>query len=492
MIEQIQPLLQDAFRQDTIAIYVLMFGGGLFASLTPCTYPVLPVTIGYIGNQAGTSRWRLFLLSLSIVTGMAVVYAILGAFVAAAGGTFGSIMGNGWFLYGIALYFLIMGLFLLDVFYFPVPRFLARYQSKYADRKGILGAFVLGGVSGLIVGPCTGPILAVAIGAIALTLENVSGLHYVLQVIKGGFLLFLFGLGQGALILIAGIFTGFIALLPRAGVWMEALKKCFALLIILASTFVFVFVGQNTDFPSLTHLLASAETAAVQESKPDSAAPTSGPVAAVSPTPTDTKAPHPRARSGASTPRPGTKAMPPQTNAASPIPQAETAISTPSVQTSIPPAAPDVTVKGMKKEIEKPSEGRALDFTLDSLGGAPVSLSSFRGKRGVVLVFFATWCVTCVKEVPSIKKFNGKAKKERITVFGVNYKQTEEAVERLKHSMQIDYEILLDSDGEVTARYGITGVPHIIGIDGNGTIVYRGSNLPQNEAEFIRKLKQGL
>ena len=204
MIEQIQLLLEEAFRQDSLNLYFLMFGGGLIASLTPCMYPVLPLTVGYIGNQAGANRLRVFLLSLSLVTGLAVVYAVLGAIVAAAGGTFGSIMGKGFVLYAIALFYLMMGLFLLDVFRLPNPQFFSRLQAKSANRKGLMGAFVIGGVSGLIVGPCTGPILAVALGAIALTLKNVQGAEYALQVVKGGFLLFLFGFGQGALILISG------------------------------------------------------------------------------------------------------------------------------------------------------------------------------------------------------------------------------------------------------------------------------------------------
>ncbi|MCK7506731.1 MAG: hypothetical protein MZV70_23465 [Desulfobacterales bacterium] len=268
MIEQIQNLLAEAFRQDTVGLYFLMFGGGLFASVTPCTYPVLPLTVGYIGNQAGPNRLRAFLLSLFLVTGLATVYAVLGGIVAAVGGTFGSIMGKGWVLYAIAMYYLIMGLFLLDVFHLPTPEFFSRLHAKSANSKGILGAFVIGGVSGLIVGPCTGPILAVALGAIALTLQNVHGVDYALQILKGGILLFLFGFGQGALILLSGSFTGFILKLPKAGTWMEVVKKGFALSIIIAASLLFVFVGQNTDFPSLTRFLASSEPSAVSTQKP--------------------------------------------------------------------------------------------------------------------------------------------------------------------------------------------------------------------------------
>jgi cytochrome c-type biogenesis protein len=421
MIEQIRFLLEEAFRQESSGLYFLMFGGGLLAALTPCTYPVLPLTVGYIGNQAGADRRRAFLLSLSLVTGMAAVYAVLGSIVAAVGGTFGSIMGNGWAVYAIALFYLMMGLALLDVFPFPIPGFISRLQTKSSNSQGIPGAFVIGGVSGLIVGPCTGPILAVALGAIALTLKNVHGVDYVLQVLKGGVLLFLFGFGQGALILLAGIFTGFISKLPRAGAWMETVKKGFALVVIIASSLLFVFVGQNTDFPSLTRVLASSEPAAAPAPKPDT----------------------------------------------SPVTQSEKTVNS--------PANP------------------APDFTLASLGKGQVTLSRLKGKKGVVLVFFATWCVNCVREVPEIKRFAETAKKENIAVLCIDYQQEAEIVKRFKKSAQINYEILLDTDGTVTTeKYGIRGIPHIVGINAKGDIIYRGTALPDDKAAFIKNLQQCL
>jgi cytochrome c-type biogenesis protein len=421
MIEHIQLLLEEAFRQDSLNLYFLMFGGGFIASLTPCMYPVLPLTIGYLGNQAGANRLRVFLLSLSLVTGLAVVYAILGCIVAAAGGTIGSIMGKGYVLYAIALFYLLMGLFLLDVFHLPNPQFFSRLQAKSANRKGLMGAFVIGGVSGLIVGPCTGPILAVALGAIALTLKNVHGAAYALQVLKGGFLLFLFGFGQGVLILIAGAFAGFLSRLPRAGAWMETVKKGFALLIILTASLLFVFVGQNTDFPSLTRLLAGSHSA------------------------------------------------------------------------TAPAPAPITSAESQPRSIEKPSENLAPDFTLTSLGGSQVTLSSFKGKKGVVLVFFATWCVNCMKEVPEIKRFAEKAQKEKVEVIAINFKQQTDIVERFHRSNNINYGILLDTDGTVaTEKYGVKGIPHIVGIDAKGMIIYRGVALPEQKDEFMIKLKQGL
>jgi thiol:disulfide interchange protein DsbD len=459
MIEQLQLILKEAFGQDSISLYFLMFGGGLVASVTPCTYPVLPLTIGYIGNQAGPNRWSAFILSLSLVTGLATVYAILGGIVAAVGGAFGSIMGSGLVLYAIAMFYLIMGLFLLDVFHLPTPAFFSRLYAKSANSKGILGAFVIGGVSGLIVGPCTGPILAVALGAIALTLQSVHGVEYAQQILKGGILLFLFGFGQGALIILAGIFTGFMMRLPKAGAWLEVVKKGFALSIIIAASLLFVFVGQNTDFPSLTRFLASSEPSAASTQKPD--------------TPAELK-------HGATT-------TPPATPAADVTLPSLRATTTPSAT----PAA-DATLPSVGATTA-PSANSAADFTLPSLGGPPVTLSAYRGKKGVVLVFFATWCVNCMKELPEIKQFAEMAQRNNVIVFGINYKQSEELVKRFKESEQIAYGILLDMAGNVTTElFGIRGIPHVIGINAKGEVVYRGTALPDNKDEFIKNLEQGL
>jgi peroxiredoxin len=130
---------------------------------------------------------------------------------------------------------------------------------------------------------------------------------------------------------------------------------------------------------------------------------------------------------------------------------------------------------------------------LTSLVGDKVTLSSFKGEKGVVLVFFATWCASCMAEVPEIKKFTEMAQKENIAVFGINYKQSAEIVERFKKSAEINYGILMDTDGTVALdKFGLKGLPHIVGINSKGGIMFRGTALPDNRAEFIKYLKRGL
>ena len=264
MVEQLADLLNSAVTSGSLLVYVLVFAGGVLASFTPCTYPVLPLTVGYVGNMAGGRKGHGFVLSLVLVFGMASAYAVVGTIFAVLGMQFGAIWANGWAVFAIAWFFILMSLFLMDVFPFPVPKFLQNLRAKTGNRQGYIGAFAVGGVSGLVVGPCTGPILAIVIVAVSTTLKNTSGLAYIWQVANGGLKLFLFGLGQGALILLCGTFAGLLAYLPKSGKWMVTVKKTFAMLVLAGASLILVYTGQATDFPDLTRLLASTESKATK------------------------------------------------------------------------------------------------------------------------------------------------------------------------------------------------------------------------------------
>ena len=161
-------------------------------------------------------------------------------------------------------------------------------------------------------------------------------------------------------------------------------------------------------------------------------------------------------------------------------------------------ATPRVAKRGdspasQRRAIEKPLTDRAPDFTLLSLQDDQVTLSQIKKGKGVVLVFFATWCVNCVKEMQEIGHFAEIAEKENTLVLGINYKQKKEIVDRFIKSEQIKFKILLDMEGKVTIeKYGIRGIPHIIGINAKDEIIFRGVALPDKRDEFIKKLKQGL
>jgi len=440
MSEWLRQILESSISSGSALVYLLVFAGGVVAGFTPCIYPVLPLTVGYIGGAARGRKGHAFLLSLSLVSGMALVYAVIGTIFAAAGIQFGAIWANGWAVFAIAWFFILMSLFLMDVFPFPVPKFLQNLRARTGARSGLAGAFIVGGVSGLVVGPCTGPILAVVLVAVATTLQRAEGAAFILQALNGGLKLFLFGLGQGALILLCGTFAGFLALLPKSGKWMVAVKKGFALLILIGASLILVFVGQATDFPELTGFLAGAEGAA------SAGTTTSDAQSAEAQQPTTT------ANAPGEEPFQMTCALP----------------SDPGFEAVTAPAPKPAQAEGPT----------APDFTLTDYNGQSVTLSRFRGKSGIVLVFFATWCPSCIEEVPQVKRFAALASGARVKVFGINVQQSKRIVERFIREHQVNYPILLDTEAQVARAYGATGLPTVIGIDADGVIRHFGHSLP--------------
>ena len=405
MAEWLAGFLKHAFSSGSLLAYPMLLAGGLIASFTPCTYPVLPMTIGYIGNRAGGSKRRAFLLSLALVLGMALAYATIGTIFAALGMRFGRIWASGWAVFAIAVFFMLMSLFLLDIFTLPpagagiLGRLRARAGSRY---KGIPGALLVGGVNALIVGPCTGPILAIVLAAAAASLGAAHGAAYALQTAKGGFMLFLFGLGQGALILLCGTFTGLLGHLPKSGAWLGSVKKGFALLVMAGASLLLVYVGQGTDFPMLSNLLGSME------------------------------ATRPRAPAGA-------------------------------------PLS---------------SEARIVPLLDD---GSSI-LDKEAGKRGVVLVFFATWCPHCMAEAPRVERLAEELRGSDVALYGVDCGEELRIVSRFVRERGVSYDILLDSAGKMADRFGVTGIPTIVGIDSGGIARFKWHEIPEDAEELSRAL----
>ena len=134
----------------------------------------------------------------------------------------------------------------------------------------------------------------------------------------------------------------------------------------------------------------------------------------------------------------------------------------------------------------------ASDFTLDTHDGKKLTLSKLEGKRGVVLVFFATWCPACMAEAPHVKKFVTASKDKNVLVYGVNLRQSKRIVEKFIKDRKINYRILLDADGKVATTYKVTGIPTIIGIDADGIVRYRAHSVPKDHAAFIKLLTKTL
>ena len=210
--------------------FVLIFLAGVGVSFTPCVYPVIPITLGYIGARSAGSRWKGFTLSLVYVFGMALTYAALGAFAALTGRLFGQIGSSPWMQIFVALVCLLLGISMLGIFELPQISLAGRIPGASHEKKGYFGAILVGIVSGLIVGPCTAPVLA-------------SVLVYVgsrQNILYGFSLLFAFGYGVGFLMILLGTFTGLISSLPRSGIWLDRVKKGFGVLLIAAAVVLFL------------------------------------------------------------------------------------------------------------------------------------------------------------------------------------------------------------------------------------------------------------
>ena len=229
-IEGLSVYLQESFILAYMAVYL----GGVLVSFTPCVYPVVPVTIAFIGARASGSKRRGFLLSVVYVLGMAVTYTVLGGIAALSGKLFGQLQTNPWTYFLMANICILMGLSMLEVYLLPIriPQFIARIQPR-SQSQGLVSSFLVGAASGLIMGPCTAPVLAVLLGYVA-TRQN---FYYAMS------LLFVFAFGMGTLLMILGTFAGLLANLPKSGPWKTKISHLFGWIMFAAGEYFLIQAG---------------------------------------------------------------------------------------------------------------------------------------------------------------------------------------------------------------------------------------------------------
>jgi thiol:disulfide interchange protein DsbD len=211
-----------------------MFLAGVLTSLTPCVYPMIPITAGIIGGQnLGTgSRKRAVVLTLSYVIGLALVYATLGLVAGLTGSLFGSISTNPWLYLGLANILILAALAMLDVIHVRVP---ARFLQPSGTKGGSVAAsFGMGAASGLVAAPCSAPVMAGVLTWVGTTRSAGLGFVY----------LFVFSLGMTALLMLIGIFSGTLTALPKSGKWMLWVKRAFALILLGAAEYYLIQTGK--------------------------------------------------------------------------------------------------------------------------------------------------------------------------------------------------------------------------------------------------------
>jgi thiol:disulfide interchange protein DsbD len=213
---------------------VLSFAGGVLASFTPCTYPMMPITVAFIGGKANGSRRRGFLLSVFYVMGMSLVYSALAVFAALTGQLFGAITASPWTYLIVGNMCLFFGLVMLEAVPLAPPGFLNNLKVAAFSGHDVFTSMILGGASALVVSTCTTPILGVL-------LAMVAARH---QVFLGIGMLFAFSVGLGALVIVVGTFTGLLASLPRSGKWMLRIQRIFGIVMILVAEYFLIKIGE--------------------------------------------------------------------------------------------------------------------------------------------------------------------------------------------------------------------------------------------------------
>jgi len=197
---------------------IAVFLAGMAASLTPCVFPMIPITMVIIGAKGG-GKLKGLLLSLMLVLGMAVTYTALGVIAAKTGAAFGAAAQKPAFLVPVAILFVLLAISLFGAFELRLPAALQARLQGDGQRKGLGGAFIMGLVLGPISAPCVGPV----IGAVLLKIAEKG------DVSAGALQLFVFALGMGVLFVVVGTFS---AALPKSGDWLTRLKQIMGLVVL--------------------------------------------------------------------------------------------------------------------------------------------------------------------------------------------------------------------------------------------------------------------
>lgn len=220
-----QSSIADALKSGRLSLIIPLFLVlGLGLSLTPCVLPMVPIlSFIIVGEGAAVKRSRGFFLSLSYVLGMALVYTSLGVVAGLLGEGLSAALQNPWVLSAFAVLMIALSLSMFGVYQLQMPAAIQTRLTYFSESKRngkMAGVFLMGAISALIVGPCVAAPLAGALVYISQT-KNV---------VVGGTALFSLAMGMGVPLLLVGISAG--SLLPRAGVWMEQIKRFFGVLML--------------------------------------------------------------------------------------------------------------------------------------------------------------------------------------------------------------------------------------------------------------------
>lgn len=232
-------VLDSIALDEPLVALPLVFLGGVLTSLTPCIYPMIPITAAVVGGQSvgeGVARPRrtALVLSLSYAVGLAAVYATLGLIAGMTGSLFGSISSNPWAYFTMANLLVLAALAMFDVIPVRLPVSWTQRAATAGTGGRVAGTFAMGAASGLVAAPCSAPVMVAVLAWVSTTQSAVLGFLY----------LFVFSLGMTTLLIVIGLSAGAVSALPRSGVWMKWVKRAFGIVMLGVAEYYLIKMGQ--------------------------------------------------------------------------------------------------------------------------------------------------------------------------------------------------------------------------------------------------------
>ena len=211
-----------------------VFVAGVATSLTPCLYPMIPITLSIVGTgETSARRWHRIGLVMVYVVGLAAAYAALGLFAGLTGNMFGAVSTNPWLQFVMGNVMLASAAMMADVIPVPIPHPLRTRAAAAGVGGKVMGVLLMGLVSGLVAAPCGAPVMAAILTWVAATRSALLGFAYLL----------VFSVGMCSLLIVAAFATDTTLRLPRAGPWMLWVKRAFALILLGVAEYYFVQIG---------------------------------------------------------------------------------------------------------------------------------------------------------------------------------------------------------------------------------------------------------
>ena len=220
-----QDEIANALRSgNTLLTLLIFFGAGLLLAFTPCVFPMIPILSGIIvGQGENISTRKAFYLSLIYVLAMAMTYTIVGILVGLSGENIQAWFQNPWIIGSFAIIFVALSFSMFGFYELQMPTSIQSKLTNISNSQqggNIIGVAIMGFLSALIVGPC---VTAPLVGALIYIAETGDA-------VLGGLALFSLSMGMGAPLLVIGTSAG--KFLPRAGMWMDAVKAVFGVLLL--------------------------------------------------------------------------------------------------------------------------------------------------------------------------------------------------------------------------------------------------------------------